>query len=496
MLTRAVFSLLESENKSDKTITNSLANGASRTDERLAPYYKRKALAYATALSLCQDAVKNMPEPGKRDARILYLTYLRTIVGKDVPGAVDAATLQANVDLLLSADALLVDGKLPEAATKYNSVVNDAAQPLATRMDAWAGLLESDPTTAFASGTALVTEISKLDADTRKPLVQWFAWHLWQIVGSNVALPKDEYNKPFAVPYRLPFPSTFTGAKVSAVKDGYTQVATLVDQCLAIDSLALLKQDPSREWMDLRLGLSMLYLLAGQPEKGGKLALQRIDETLPAPPWGWRMSDNGMPETNSDKPKLFSYPDDRETLALLSDQIIAVNGSHIDARQGCDFYGYFVPGIYGRYMVPLSGVGDRKYFEPIASVISGAVTLLERDKPPVGPETADLDVLFKSLGDFVSSPYIRMHADMFAYLALAPIIRDAKTEAVQNKLFEIIVISIECYAKEKGGFMAGNSVDSLAKRLESKPELKHYAIRLREKYPLLPFPTQPVPPAK
>ena len=496
MITRAVFSLLETVKECDRTITFNLKNGTPPEHEFFISYNKRKALAYATALSLCQDAVKNMPEPGVRDARILYLTYLRTIAGKDVPRAVDAATLQENADLLLSADALLVGGKLPEAATKYTSVVNDAAQPLATRMDAWAGLLESDPATAFASGTALVTEISKLDADTRKPLVQWFAWHLWQIVGSDVALPKDEYNKPYAAPYRLPFPSTFTGVKVSTVKDGYTQMATLVDQCLAIDSLALLKQDPSREWMDLRLGLSMLYLLASQPEKSGKLALQRIDETLPAPPWGWRMSDNGMPETNSDKPKLFSYPDDRETLALIPDLIIAVNGSIIDARQGCDYYGYLAPGIYGRYMKTFDG-GDRNYFDPIASVITAAITLLERDKPPVGPETTDLDVLFKSLGDFVNLPDISWHADRFAYLALVPIIRTAKTEAVQKKLFELIELSVGCYAKEEGSFKAGNAVDSMAKRMEAKRDnLKPYAQRLREKYPILPFPTQPVPPAQ
>ena len=469
------------------------------TDPLVKEFSDREIRSYTTGLSLCQDAVKNMPEPGKRDARILYLTYLRAITGKNIPGAIDPLTFQTNADTLTSADALLVDGKLPEAAAKYSAILNEAKQPLANRLDAWAGLLESDPATALPAGGAFVTEIGKLDAATRPLLLQWFAWHLWQIVGSEVALPKDEVKKPYVAPHCLSFPVQYPSAIISTVKDGYAQVATLIDQCLAIDSMALLKQDPSREWMDLRLGFSMLYLLLGQPEKGGKLALQRIEETLPAPPWGWRDPIWGDPLTNSDKPKLFSYPDDKETLALIPDLIIAVNGSHIDARQGCNFYGYLAPVRFERYKKAIS-VSDmgQNYFDPIASIVGGAITLLERDAPPTGTDTKDLDLLTKALKELMNDRFTQHMATDIAFVALLPAIRSAKTIAVRDLLFELIDESEQIYSKiaEKPLYVSNNA-NVMALQIEyQRDDLKPYAQRLREKYPKTPPPAPPVPPAK
>ncbi|MEI7834410.1 MAG: hypothetical protein WCJ56_14580, partial [bacterium] len=232
-----------------------------------------------------------------------------------------------------------------------------------------------------------------------------------------------------------------------------------------------------------------LYLLAGQPEKGGKLALQRIEETLPAPPWGWRNNNNGMPETNANKPKLFSYPDDNETLALIPDLICAVNGSNIDAHQGCDFYGHLAPVLFERYKksISVSELGQN-YFAPVAAIVDGAVTLLERDAPPTGTEIKDLEILTKAFNEFMNDRYSNILTTSIASQAFFAALRSAKTVAIRELLFSLIDTAYQIYSKvvanpSKVGFYANN----FAARIEyQRDDLKTYAQRLREKYPITP----------
>jgi hypothetical protein len=109
------------------------------------------------AARLFWAATGKVPAPNGRGARLCYLDFLdwMTRAKKTVKDTPDLPDLLASPDPLLAGDALFAAGKLPEAIAKYRAAVTAPNLILDCRLEAWSGLLETDPAAALPIGSRL-----------------------------------------------------------------------------------------------------------------------------------------------------------------------------------------------------------------------------------------------------------------------------------------------------------------------------------------------------
>ena len=98
-----------------------------------------------------QASLRTVPEPYARELRLDYLEYLQLMLtstdGEQAKKDFEAA--RDGQAALLRADALLVEKEYQQATALYRTQLQQAGATLPARLDAWSGLLDSDPATAL-----------------------------------------------------------------------------------------------------------------------------------------------------------------------------------------------------------------------------------------------------------------------------------------------------------------------------------------------------------
>ncbi len=237
-------------------------------------------------LANLQNAMQATPAPNIRETRKEYLGYLQYLKAINLapPGATDVNTLQNNTDRCLAGDALLAEDKFTEAAEKFKDACRDKKLPLASRLDAWSGLLDSDPKAALTEGKSLVKALEPLDPATRQPLVYWMAFNLWRAVGRGMTGNADTQFLWFGI--RM---SKSKGVRpINEVPNAIAEATKLIDQLVNIDANACLIADNQYTMISLRMGIATMYSLNNEDEKALQILQQQAIQTIPAPEGGWR----------------------------------------------------------------------------------------------------------------------------------------------------------------------------------------------------------------
>ncbi len=257
------------------------------------------------AAALYAKAITTVPAPATRSIRLQYLGFLDWLpqAKKTVPGIDDRQQLTGASDLLLAGDACLVGKQFADATVKYQAELTKKGATLERRLDAWNGLLDSDPATALAAAPALLREIGDRDAETRTRLARWYGNQLWR------ALMRDLPMEPPVMAFGAPPPPY---RPLKEVANWQRTVASLLEGTVALDPVGCLRARSSDPNVSLRLPLATAYTVARQPDKAAEILSRRITYQIPPPPGGWTHYD-GTPEQFPDKPHEGVTPGEGET---------------------------------------------------------------------------------------------------------------------------------------------------------------------------------------
>ena len=259
-------------------------------------------------IPLYQKAMTTVPEPWTRHVRLDYLEFL--LWKKDTA---TFTSTQQGTPMLFAADALLLGKEFPKATDKYAAVFTDPGSALPTRVDAWCGLLDSDPARAFAVSEKLLAEVAALPLPTRRVLVMALARQLWHAVERELP----------------PASGTFSNGKGRICQPltdvtGWQQTsAQLLQRLLEIDAESCLRPSKHDIPDTLRLPAATIFALAQQPEKSVDMLYRKFDYKIDPPPGGWRMGD-GSPDKEPLKPHDGSTPRAGESEKALAELLATI----------------------------------------------------------------------------------------------------------------------------------------------------------------------------
>lgn len=259
-----------------------------------------------SAIARYQELLKTGKEPYLREIRLDYLERLNN--GRLKPENVTMATMQQDANPLCAGDALLVAQKYPEATAQYALVLRDAGVPLARRLAAWGGMLDSDPATALAATDAILTDLDAAKNDPeRSKLVVWAGWQLARLTRREIPLGFYEN--------RLASRSAYIS--VSTVDGWVTSLAKHMDRLIAMDPEACLKTG-TVDRPSLRFAATLIQALTGDMKKADAVSKQVITYMAAPPPGGWTTFP-GSPDKDADKPRKFTSPIPGEREQVMAD---------------------------------------------------------------------------------------------------------------------------------------------------------------------------------
>ena len=94
------------------------------------------------------------------------------------------------------ADKDLCDGSYAAAAAGYTARLCETTTPLAVRLDAWAGLLDSDPAAGLDAAATVTSALAQQPPATRDALLRWCGWQVDRLLEREI--PSDAHNFSFA----------------------------------------------------------------------------------------------------------------------------------------------------------------------------------------------------------------------------------------------------------------------------------------------------------
>ncbi len=206
------------------------------------------------ALNLLYKRIDAVAEPERRSMRLEILSLCKAL--KRAP---EFSTKKMK-DPLLIADILLFDAKFTDASKNNMSILNDANSPIECKLSAWAGMIDSDPASAFKKAPELLSLIEKSDERLRPRFVNWFGRELWRV--SMYEVP-DPYKKKYA----LEFPRV----EISTVNGWQDSLVESMETLLRIDSVACFKLDNNMFPNSLRYPAAVFYGMKGDMVKSREI---------------------------------------------------------------------------------------------------------------------------------------------------------------------------------------------------------------------------------
>ncbi|HEY3415969.1 MAG TPA: hypothetical protein VGM23_03700, partial [Armatimonadota bacterium] len=256
---------------------------------------------FTQGYAIYKDALGNRKSPAVREIRMDSDLFLRfaALAKPDLADLPKLADLQKDGNPLVAGDAFLAEGKFAKAAEQYTLALKDPALAL----EAWSGLLETDPAAALPQAKAMIDAVLAQKDQTERDLqLAWFGRQLWRAVERE--MPPTPNAKPVTIPYPC--------AHLTAVPGWEGQIATLYDRLLQIAAVACLRPDPLRDGQSLRYPAAVIYSLSNQPERAQQILAFPITYPIPPPPGGW-VTSSGTPANEPNKPHQASSPQPGET---------------------------------------------------------------------------------------------------------------------------------------------------------------------------------------
>lgn len=437
------------------------------------------ALAY-------QRALTNMREPYVREIRLDYVAYLRELVKVHQP----TPAPDRNPNALLNIDALLGEEKYAEAAAKYVALLHDARATAEVRLDAWSGLLDSDPAAALEAGETLGEVLTRVDAATRAPLLRWCGWQLNRAVLGE--MPPD--------PHRifLLAPQHFRPLHAAAAWE--TKSAALLDRLLAIDAVACLRPDTQNNLPALRTTAALIYALARQGEPAYQALARPIDYEIPPPPGGWTAFD-GSPDVDAKKPHRGASPlpgDTEQSMDMLADILAryqwktmqdnvptgiglpmsAAAIQHLCAELAKEQDPKVIPAKLKQLSIELKQAAMA--LDPLP-----AINRTDLPPPPVRPvDLAQFAPLAQAVRTALQNDAVARNAKPLLDGLLGALTIAANPQFTDT-LFTLLTNTLSRYAATTDLTRSTYEAHRLATALANRPiyDMKPYAQKLREKYP-------------
>ena len=227
-------------------------------------------------LPLYQNAMNTVPEPWTRYIRLDYLEYL---LWKTDNASFSSA--QQGPQVLLAADGLLLGKEFQAATDKYAALYNDPGSDLPTRVDAWCGLLDSDPERAFKLSNKLLAKVTAMSLPTRRALVMAMARQLWHAVERDLPSASTPFNDRKGRIFQ-PLTNVTGWQKTSG---------QLMQRLVEIDAESFQRPTKYDVPDSLRLPAAVIFTLAQQPEQAVDILYRKLDYQIDPPPGGWRTID-------------------------------------------------------------------------------------------------------------------------------------------------------------------------------------------------------------
>jgi len=440
---------------------------------------------HADAAKLYWDAIANAPAPFRRQARLNYLAHQQWLREHPLPGFATPTELQASADPLMAGDALYTAGQLPQAAAHYLTAANNPDASIPQCLEAWSGLLDTDPAGALPLGTRLLVALSHTPAAARASWLRWAGWEMARAVQNEQLLPPG---------YLPTHGQRYTVTPLHTAPHWQADVAAWYCQLVEIDPGAVLHFDDEKE-ATLRLPIAVACALNHRHKEAAEILLRPVACTVPPPTGGWRI--DGIPTPDADQPRIEQSP----------------------AESELDFGVEALFTVLRRYPPAAHDIA------PVAACLAQATAAELRDAKHTGRQVThrvqllQLCLRMHAAGqnppaETDTAPRPQRHADMAAFAVLDTAIRDALAQdavgtqaallwqsdflsalltmrdpKLVDGYFNLLTLSFDRYiAVTKNADTIAVIAAGLATAMEDnqnppRPDLKPYAQRLREKYP-------------
>ncbi len=490
---------LAQQGRVDDALALAQADAAAHPDD-LARQRRTAKLAwdtgrYAEAMQQYCTLITTAPSPDAREARLDYLRFLQWVADarKSVPNIDTVADLTTYPDPLIAGDACLAAGQPATAAQRFAAVLNRPVQPLGKRLDAWSGLLDTDPATALHIAPGLLREIQTGDPTTRVKWATWMGWELGRALRAEINTPVAEF---------LPISLHPKGRPLHDAPNWPAATARLLEQVVAVNPGLCLRADSARLGASLRTPLALAYLQAGQPELAADILLRRVEYQIPPPPGGWRQFDGTPIPEGADQPRTLVTPREGETAKTLEPLILAVRQYPPVETQLAAFSAGLVRGVAKELADPALQEGQiamrLQVLQQCLRLHAAGQDPFPYDRPTTPPPNlAAYAVVEQAVRSALAPDAVAQQAPRYLWEnGLCIVLLVDRDPTLIDGYFGLLTLSLDRYIAVTGkADNAAVSADLMANTLEtsrypSRPDLKPYAQRLRERYPLPPRPAR------
>lgn len=440
--------------------------------------------------AMMRASVGKVPSPEARDMRLAYLGFLDWLgrANRTIPNQDTIPALANSPDHLLAGDASYALQQLPQAAKHFLAVAADDKAPLEKRLDAWSGLLDTDPASAMPIGSQLLDRVLALqDPAQRLRLAVWMGWELSRPLQHEVTLPAGSF---YAGPQRPPTHPLRDAGNWQPI------MAAMLEKIVALEPGICLRADPRRNNCSLRMPLAIAYILAHEDEKAAELLLRRVTYQIPPPPGGWKHYDGTlMPDANEPREEI--TPREGESTPMLDGLFTGLRRCPAAVDDVAPLAAYLARGTAAELKSGKLNDGQIKFrLQTLQLCISthafGQDPPVEQDNAPRPERPADMNafaVLDAAVRDALAQDAVVKGSLPLWQDAFLPAILTVRDPKLVDGYFNLLTLAFDRYAAVTGkASLVATSANILAKGMDDykyppRPDLKPYAQRLREKYP-------------
>ena len=441
-----------------------------------------------------QSAQERLGEPARREMRLGFLVQFSKTAHetKDAPSLSALQKMGAADDPLLAGDALLVNKQYPQAAAKFQQVLQTKHTIFEKRLDAWAGLLESDPAAAIASGPALEDVLATLSPAVRPKLLNWFGWQLWNACEIDLPALSHYRHGDWYFPHQ----------PLETVPGGAVALAPLMQRLVDIDALPILApQGNHPTWNSqpsdsLRVPAAFFYALASQPAKAVEILNRQLHYDIPPPPGGWKMFD-GTADQHARTPRPALTPrDDEQATQYLTTLLDNLTRSAYSKQATPALADALASDLAGKLKADVDAKAQVQHIHALAAVLAFDVLALDplppgirMDAPTPAPHVVDM-ARYTPVDDAIRQALaldaVAKQAPLLIREGITPAMRVAGNAKLLDALFALLNTLLDRY-QASGASQASIAyeVNNAAGNLSIRKiyNLKSYAAQLRMKYP-------------
>ena len=429
------------------------------------------------AADLYRDAIATVPEPAVRYLRLCYLSFLVTSNKMN-----ELITIGQGEDKLFAADACFVQGKYPEAVDTYTALLETQALPLATRLDAWGGLLIADPAKAYHSTEMLLDAIMRSPRPQRDDLVLWFAHEYWN-----------------AVDWAVPNSRTVTAwqQKIHPISEvvGWEELSRdLAHRLLIISPDVCLRPYATAHPPSLRVPIAVIFALAKKPKEAISVLRRPIAWEILPPVGGWK-DDRGEVLPDPLSPHQYASPQENEFEKLAIEVLyrLPLRPSTKDAN--LLYATALMQDVLGRLQPLDAAIITQTRLKPFIAAFTDTVNsispIASKSKDTVLPlQPEAVPEVFTTVETMVKAALkndnVAMETPLLVNEGLLLALMKVRQPELLDRIFTLTLYSLDRYQTVKQNPIELFQIaDSIAGSFASRRDVdtKAYVDRLRERYP-------------